>query len=135
MAQHVRVVDGGRALIQASVEMPLTLLDIVDGPYGRTVRESVVLYSAGSGFYVAPQIVGDRVNLEIHPVHQTFDAASPRDVVGQELRTTLTARPKEWIALGGGDMSNQQDHRRLLGKRQTEPRETRQVWLKADVVE
>jgi hypothetical protein len=95
--------------------MPLTLLEIVDGPYGGMVRESVVLYSAGSGFYVAPQIVGDRVNLEIHPVQQTFDAASPRDVVGQELRTTLTGR--------------------LLGKRQSESRETRQMWLKVNVVE
>src|SRR5512143_2967741 len=135
VTQHVRVADGGRALIEASVEMPLTLLEIVDGPYGRTVRESVVFYNVGSGFYVAPQVVGDRVNLEIHPVQQTFDAASPRDVVGQELRTTVTGRLGEWIALGGGDMSDQQDHRRLLGKRQTESRDTRQVWLKVDVVE
>ena len=135
VTQHVRVADGGRALIQASVEMPLTLLEIVDGPYGRTVRESVVFYNVGSGFYVAPQVVGDRVNLEIHPVQQTFDADRPRDVAGQELRATLTGRLGEWIALGGGEMSDQQDHRRLLGKRQTESRDTRQVWLKVDVVE
>ncbi len=135
VSQHVRVADGGRALIQASVELPFRLLEIVDSPYGRTVRESVVFYRSGSGFYVAPQLVGDRVDLDIHPVQQTFDTASPRDVVGQELRTTVSGRLGEWIALGGGDTQEQQDHRRLLGTRQTDTRETRQVWLKVDVVE
>lgn len=135
VSQHVRVADGGRAMIQAGVELPLTLLEIVEGPYGRTVRESVVFYRAGSGFYVAPEVIGDRVTLEIHPVQQSFDAAAPRDVVKQELRTTVSGRLGEWITLGGGDMQDQQNHRRLLGTRQTDTRETGQVWLKVDVVE
>lgn len=135
VSQQLRVVDGGRAMIQASVELPFTLLEIVDGPYGRTVRESVVFYRSGSGFYVAPRLVGDRVDLEIHPVQQSLDAASPRDVVGQELRTTLSARLGEWIALGGGETQEQQAHRRLLGTRETDTREVRQVWLRVDVVE
>ena len=46
----------------------------------------------------------------------------------------LTGRLGEWIALGDGDMSDQQDHRRLLGKRPTESGKTRQVWLKVVVV-
>lgn len=135
VSQHVRVTDGGRAIIQASVELPLTLREIVDGPYGRIVRESVVFYSTGSGFYVAPQVVGDRVTLEIHPVQQSFDAASSRQVVGQELRTTLSGRLGEWITIGGGDTQEQQNHRRLLGTGQRSTRESRQVWLKVDMVE
>lgn len=135
VSQHVRVADGGRALIQASMELPLTLREIVLDPYGRTVRESIVYYSVGSGFYVAPQVVGDRVTLDIHPVQQTFASASPKVIVGQELRTTVTGRLGEWIALGGGDVQEQQDDRRLLGQRRTESREARQVWLKVEVVD
>lgn len=135
VSQHVRVVDGGQAMIQASVELPLTLLEIVEGPYGRTVRESVVFQSVGSGFQVMPQIVGDRVNLEIRPVQQSFAAATPREVVAQELRTSVSGRLGEWIALGGGEVQDRQDHRRLLGTRHTESQEARQVWLKVDVVD
>lgn len=135
VSQHVRVADGGRAMIQAGVELPLTLREIVDGPYGRTVRESVVFYHTGSGFYVAPQVVGDRVTLEIHPVQQSFDAASPRQVVGQELHTTISGRLGEWITIGGGDTQEQQNHRRLLGTGQRSTRESGQVWFKVDMVE
>ena len=117
VSQHVRVADGGRALIQASVELPLTLRESVVGPHGRMVRESVVFHSAGSGFHVAPQLIGDRVTLDIHPVQQTFDAAAPRSVVGQQLRTTVSGRLGEWIALGGGDTQDQQDATPPAGRR------------------
>lgn len=135
VSQHVRVADGGRAMIQTGVELPLTLREIVDGPHGRTVRESVVFYSAGSGFYVAPQLIGDRVTLDIHPVQQTLDAAAPRRVVGQQLHTRISGRLGEWIALGGSDTQDQQDRRRLLDAGQRNTRESGQVWLKVDVVE
>lgn len=135
VSQHVRVVDGGQAMIQASVELPLTLLEVVEGPYGRTVRESVVFQSVGSGFQVMPQLVGDRVDLEIRPLQQRFIAATPREVVAQELHTRVSGRLGEWIALGGGEAQDRADHRRLLGTRRTESQEARQVWLKVDVVD
>ena len=135
VSQQVRVADGGRAMIQTGVELPLTLRETVVGPHGRMVRESVVFYSAGSGFYVAPQLIGDRVTLEIHPVQQTFDAAAPRSVVGQQLHTTISGRLGEWIALGSGDTQDQQAQNRLLGAGQSNTRETGQVWLKVDVVD
>jgi hypothetical protein len=135
VSQQVRVADGGSALIQASVELPLTLREVVEGPYGRTVRESLVFYSVGSGFYVVPQLVGDRVNLEIRPMQQAFAAGSSQAIAGQELHTTVGGRLGEWIPLGGGEAQDLQSHRRLLGKQQAESRDTRQVWLRVDVVE
>ena len=135
VSQHVRVADGGRAMIQTGVELPLTLREVVDTPHGRTVRESVVYYSAGSGFYVAPQLIGERVTLDIHPVQQTLDAAAPRSVVGQQLHTTISGHLGEWIALGGGDTQDQQNRRRLLGASQSNTRESGQVWLKVDLAE
>lgn len=135
VTQHVRVADGGQALIHAGVDLPLTLLEIVDGPYGRTVRESVVFTRIGSGFHVAPQLVGDRVTLDIRPVQQMLAAERPRDVVHQELRTTVSVRLGEWIALGGGDAQDRQAHSRLLSKSGSASREARQVWLKVDLID
>lgn len=135
VTQHVRVADGGQAMIHAGVDLPLTLIEIVDGPYGRTVRESVVFTSVGSGFHVTPQLVGDRVTLDIRPVQQTLAAERPRDVVQQELRTTVSARLGEWIALGGGEAEEQVSHSRLLGTGGSASREGRQVWLMVDVID
>jgi hypothetical protein len=134
VSQHLRVADGGRALIHASVEMPYTLRERVAGPHGAIERESVVFRSVGSGFHVEPHVVGERVTLDIHPVKQTF-GASPHVIEGQSLRTTVSGRLGEWIVLGGGDSRDQQTQRRLLGSRQGESRETRQVWLKVEAAE
>jgi len=134
VSQHLRVADGGRALIHASVELPYTLRERVSGPHGQIERESVVFRSVGSGFYVEPHVVGERVTLDIHPVQQTF-GASPHVVHGQELRTTVSGRLGEWIVLGGGDSRDQQTQRQLLGSRQGETRETGQVWLKVEAAE
>lgn len=135
VTQHVRVADGGQAMIHAGVDLPLTLLEIVEGPYGRTVRESIVFTNVGSGFYVTPQLVGDRVTLDIHPVQQMLATERPRDVVHQELRTTVSVRLGEWIALGGSEAQAQQAHSRLLGTGGSASREARQVWLKVDVID
>ena len=134
VSQHVRVADSSRALIHTGVDLPFTLREVIVGPYGRSVRESVVHQSIESGFYVAPHVIGERVTLDIHPVQQVFSASS-QVIIGQELRTTVSGRLGEWIALSGGDTHDQQDQRRLLGKRQTESHEARQVWLKVDIVE
>lgn len=134
VSQQVRVADGGRALIHAGVDLPLTLRETIVGPYGRSVRESVVFYSVGSGFYVVPHVIGERVTLAIHPVQQAI-AASPQLVVGQELHTTVSGRLGEWITLGGGDTLDTQDQQRLLGTSRSESREARQVWLRVDVVD
>ena len=135
VSQHLRVADGGRALIHASVELPFTLRERIPGPHGGYVeRESVVFRSAGSGFQVEPHVVGERVRLDIHPVQQRF-GASPHVIEGQELRTTVSGRLGEWINLGGGDSREQQSQRQLLGSRQGESRETRQVWLRVEATD
>ena len=134
VSQHLRVADGGRALIHASVELPYTVRERVAGPHGTIERESVVFRSVGSGFHVEPHVVGERVTLDIHPVQQTF-GASPHVIEGQELRTTVSGRLGEWIDLGGGNSRDQRTQRQLLGSRQVESRETRQVWLKVEAAE
>lgn len=130
VTQQLRVTDGGRALIHAGVELPLTLTETVVGPRGRSVRESVVFRDVGSGFYVAPRVVGERVTLDIHPVQQTF--ASPQVVVGQSLHTTVSGRLGEWIALGGGDSLETRETGQLAGTHTATRRESRQVWLKVE---
>jgi type II secretory pathway component GspD/PulD (secretin) len=135
VSQEIRVVDGGQAFIRAGTSLPLTQRDVIWGPYGRTVRESTVYRDVDSGFYVKPQVIGERVSLEINPVQQTLSAASPYVVVGQELRTSLTGRLGEWISLGGSDESKEQENRQLLGKGMRSQTQANQVWIKVEVIE
>lgn len=135
VSQEIRVVDGGQAFIRAGTSLPLTQRDVIWGPYGRTVRESTVYRDVDSGFYVKPQVIGERVSLEINPVQQTLSAASPYVVVGQQLQTSVTGRLGEWISLGGSDESKVQENRQLLGKGMRSQTQVNQVWIKVEVIE
>ncbi|MEQ1661342.1 MAG: hypothetical protein ABL877_01460 [Thiobacillus sp.] len=134
VSQQVRVADGGRTLIHAGVELPLTLRETVVSPYGRSVRERVVYQHVGSGFYAAPRVVGERVTLDIHPVQQAF-TATPGVVVGQALHTSVSGRLGEWIALGDSSEDASQTQRRLAGQSRHQATRSSQVWLKVEVVE
>lgn len=135
ITQEVRVMEGGQAFIRAGTSLPLIQRDIIWGPYGRTVRESTVYREVDSGFYVRPQIAGERVSLEIHPVQQTLSASNPYEIVGQELRTSLSGRLGEWIALGSGQETGGQEDSRLTGKDKTSQHTSGLVWIKVDVID
>jgi len=135
VSQEIRVTDGGQAFIRAGASLPMTQREMVWSPYGRTVRESTVYREVDSGFYVRPQVIGERVSLEINPVQQTLSASSPYVIVGQELRTSLSGRLGEWIVLGGDDESGRQESSRLLGKNTGGQHRTGQVWIKIEVID
>lgn len=135
VSQEIRVADGGQAFIRAGTSLPMTQRDVIWGPYGQTVRESTVYRDVDSGFYVRPQVIGERVSLEINPVQQTLSARNPYVIVGQELRTSLSGRLGEWIVLGGDEESGHQENSRLLGKNTGSQHRASQVWIKIELIE
>ena len=135
VSQEIRVADGGQAFIRAGTSLPMTQRDVIWGPYGQTVRESTVYRDVDSGFYVRPQVIGERVSLEINPVQQTLSASNPYVIVGQELRTSLSGRLGEWIVLGGDEESGRQENSRLLGRDTRSQHRANQAWIRVEVIE
>jgi type II secretory pathway component GspD/PulD (secretin) len=135
VSQVVRVADGGQAFIHAGTRLPLTQREVIWNPYGQTVKESMVYMDVESGFHVRPQVVGERVSLEINPVQQSISAADPYTVVSQDLRTNLIGRLGEWIELGGGEESTDQEFMKLAGKSSQGETRINRVWLRVEVIE
>jgi hypothetical protein len=129
------VADGGQAFIHAGTRLPMTQREVIWNPYGQTVKESMVYMDVESGFHVRPQVVGERVSLEINPVQQSISAADPYTVVGQELRTNLIGQLGEWIELGSGEESTEQEILHLTGKAAQGETRINRVWLKVEVIE
>ncbi len=134
ISQQLQVSEGGRAFIHAGISRPLIQREVVWGPYGREVRDSTVFQEIGSGFYVQPRLVGDRVSLDINPVQQIDSASGRREVLEQQTHTTLSGRLGEWIAVSGGETSDPQRERALAYARHSDTRQDQQVWLKVELV-
>jgi hypothetical protein len=79
---------------------------LVIGPAGAILSETLVQRDLGTGFVAVPRLAGDRVTLEISPRDDT-PGALPGAVDSTRLVTTLSGRLGDWIELGGsvGDQS------------------------------
>lgn len=132
--QSVRVVEGGRALINVGQTTPLPTRQVVQGPGGTTVTETITYHQSGQGFYAAPRLSGDRVTLEISPQYDTPGGQGYGSVNTQRVSTTVSGRLGEWIEIGGANQqfSGQKSGNRSSGSSQVY--DNRSVWLMVEEV-
>lgn len=133
-AQSVQVVEGARALIQVGQSLPLPLHQVVLGPKGVTMSDSVVYRDMGQGFYAVPRLAGDQVTLEISPQSETLNAAGGSNLAinTQRLSTTVSGRLGEWIELGGGSQQASGSVHGQWSAGTTELRDQRSLWLQVE---
>ncbi len=106
ISQQVQTIDGGRAAILVGQSYFLPMRQLVIGPNGAILSETLVQRDLGTGFVAVPRLSGERVTIEISPRDDT-PGALPGSVNSQRLVTTLSGRLGEWLELGGslGDQS------------------------------
>lgn len=134
-AQMVQTVEGGQAFIQIGRSLPIPMRQMVVGPAGVIVNETVVYRDVGRGFYAVPRVNGERVTLEISQQADSLNAYGRGTVETQRLSTTVSGRLGEWIELGGGgrQASGQQGGAFSVGT--SDARDNRSIWLKVEEVE
>lgn len=133
-AQSVQVVEGGRAYINVGQSLPLPLRQVVVGPGGAIVTESVVYQDIGQGFYAEPRLAGDRVTLEISPRYDTPGHSGYGSVNTQRISTTVSGRLGEWIELGGSGQQAAGSTRGNFSVGTADVRDNRSVWLMVEEV-
>lgn len=132
--QMVRALEGSQAFIQIGRSLPVPMRQIVIGPGGAVVNETMVYQDIGQGFYAVPHLNGQRVTLEI-----SQHAESPSGRYGaintQQLSTTVSGRLGEWMELGGVSRQSSQQQNGTLSRSTGDARDQRAVWLKVEEVE
>lgn len=132
-AQMVQTVEGGQAYIQVGRSLPLPMRQVVLGPGGAVINETVVYQDVGRGFYAVPHVNGQRVMLDI-----SQQAASPGgygSVNSQRLSTTVSGRLGEWIELGGSGRQASGSQAGTTSYSTGDARDTHSIWLMVEEVE
>lgn len=135
-AQMVQTVEGGRAYIQIGRSLAVPMRQMIVGPGGTVVNETIVYRDIGRGFYAMPRLNGQRVTLEISQQAEEFDPAYGRGGVNsQRLATTVSGQLGEWIELGGGgrQAAGRQSGAYSVGT--GDARDQRAIWLKVEEIE
>lgn len=132
--QQVEVIEGGQALIRVGQSVPLRMRQGYATPGGGWVTaDSIALVDVGSGFYAAPQLVGEQVRIEIRPEQARLDAGG--QVESARLATTVSGPLGTWIPLGGSTTESTRNAAGLSGAAQGRETLSRQVWLRVDALD
>ena len=134
--QQVQTVDGGQAMIRVGRSLPLQMRELVFGPGGVMVAESLVYRDIGSGFLAMPSLAGERVTVEISPQQESLGPAGGAGAVRfSRIVTTVSGRLGEWIVLGGSGQSSD-DSRSSAARYSTRASNERQrVLLRVDALD
>lgn len=134
-AQRVQTVEGGRAFIQVGRSLPVPMRQVVLGPGGAVVNDSIVYRDIGSGFHASPRVSGERVTLEISQQVEQLEGRRQGGIASQQLATTVSGRLGEWIELGG---TGQQATTRQGGSYSVgtgQMRDARSIWLMVEEID
>ena len=133
--QMVQTVDGGRAFIQVGRSLAVPMRQVIVGPGGSVINDTVVYRDLGSGFYALPRVNGERVTLEITQQAERQDYRSPGGIDSQRLATTVSGRLGEWIELGGSGRQANSQGSGAYSAGTSDRREARSIWLRVDAAE
>jgi type II secretory pathway component GspD/PulD (secretin) len=133
--QMIRVLEGNAAFIQIGDTLPIPMRQVVVGPGGAIVNETVVYQDIGRGFYALPRVNGQRVTLDISQHADGVGQYGPGSVHTQRLSTTVSGYLGEWIELGGSGQQGSNRQSGTTGLSTGEIRERRSVWLKVEEVD
>lgn len=127
--QMVQTVDGGRAYIQVGTSLAVPMRQVVLGPGGAVVSETVEYRDVGRGFYAEPRVRGDRVSVDISQQSDAPGRRGDASIQVQRLSTTVSGRLGEWLQLGGTGQEASSRRQGTLSLSTSEVRESRGIWL------
>ncbi|HEC16191.1 MAG TPA: hypothetical protein ENI99_06410 [Sedimenticola sp.] len=128
ITQRIQTLEGKPAYIATGKAIPIQEQGtVISG--GVIYQQATTRYrDTTAGFYVIPQLNGDRVTLRISShldrpgqIHGTFEV--------QQARTTVSGRLGEWLPIGGADQTEGRTGTGLVRRHTTASRDERQIFL------
>lgn len=133
--QMVQTVEGGQAFIQIGRSLPIPMRQVVIGPGGTVINETVVYQDVGRGFYAVPHLNGERITLDITQHADSVGGSGRGSISTQRLSTTVSGRLGEWIELGGSGRRASGEQSGTLSLSTSDARDNRSIWLMVEEVE
>jgi type II secretory pathway component GspD/PulD (secretin) len=127
---HLRVLEGRAAFVQTGTTIPYGTQTIYPG--GSRLN-SVQFHDVRSGFYVRPRLNGEQVLLDILP-HQQQPAGDGR-IDTQHVRTTVSGKLGQWIALGGVSASRQRGSNQALYTRTDTQNKNTTIYVRVEIIQ
>ena len=131
---QVQAVEGRPAFIQSGVSVPIPNQNTYISHGHVVVQETTEYRDVTSGFYVLPQLNGDRVTLLISPNLSRLNPHQGGVIDVQNVETTAIGRLGEWISIGGLDRNSSSSSSGILSSTRHQNQEQRTVLIKVEEI-
>lgn len=132
--QTLQVLEGSEAFISVGQSVPVPNRRVLRTPYGTQVIDSTGYRSVDTGFYVLPQVSGDRVTLQINPRRERLSRERRGAIETQQVVTTVSARLGEWMEIGAAGQDSSESGRSLGSRSGASTVDQRRVLIKVEEV-
>jgi hypothetical protein len=112
--QILTVLEGSQALLRVGESVPQVQPFLALAGNRLMIVTGIQYYDVATGFEVETRIIGNRVQLTVTPRLAFLGSQGTQTVNFQELRTTVTIAPREWVDLGGMVESANEVNRQIL---------------------
>ncbi|QLG86956.1 hypothetical protein HQ393_01140 [Chitinibacter bivalviorum] len=130
--QMLTVLDGAQAMIMLGQQRFIPMIGFRYRPGYTIVQHGGAWQSAGSGFYVAPALLGDgRVSLKIAPQSSSFNRDGSLDL--HATYSEVEGRLGEWLPIGQTKMEGSNDRRRIYEVDEQQVQTSYTVWVKVEL--
>ncbi|WP_373974554.1 type II and III secretion system protein [Chitinibacter sp. SCUT-21] len=130
--QRLRTLDGSNAMIMLGQQRFIPQLSFVYRPGYAIVQHGGAWQAAGTGFYVAPSLLGDgRISLKIAPQASSFIRDGSINV--HQTYSEVEGRLGEWLPIGESRSEGSNDRRRIAGVDQQANQARYTVWVKVEL--
>lgn len=134
VTQRIQTLEGRPAYIATGKAIPIQEQSTYIAGGIIYQQDTTRFRNATTGFYVIPQLNGDRVTLQISPhldqegqIYGTFEV--------QQAQTTISGRLGEWLPVGGIEHSSNQTGSGLVRRHTTTTRDERQILLLVEEIQ
>lgn len=129
--QSVSVLEGHAAFIQLGQSVPF--IERI-GSANNELQHTTSYKEINRGFAVTAQLQGDFVVLEITPHQNRLNRGTAGIIEQEQASTTVRGRLGEWIAIGGGAISEKRNRRGLGYYAATHKNDTHTILVRVDEV-
>lgn len=132
VSQQIRVMEGEQGFLQVGEERPETRLVFLN-PYG--VGATTEYRNVGNGVYVIPQIMRDKIRLELYTSNQRRVSADQRNVEKTDVQSVLLVEPDVWTPFAGSNMQSNRSDDGISTRTSTRTQGNQGLELKVTILE
>lgn len=130
---QLRVTEGTQGYIETGKQ--IAFFSSANRTRHKATGSSIEFRDVTTGFYVLPQIHGDKITLQVSPFKNSQSRAGTGDIETMHANTTITGPIGKWLLIGGSSEQIERSQNNAGSFSSTQRSNSESIWIKAELIQ